>query len=345
LTFSARTGALLGFFLAAILATAQSASAHEATLHGLVLATLPAKAELVVRYDGFLGKPGGIATFRVLPAAAIRHVKIGESVSALADIDETPWTLESVSSTGSEQLTGAAPAPADVSSVLRNVHHVSVGEFAPGAEFVDQRGAPFALSALHGQMVVMAFVYSRCRDARACPLISAKFHTLQEKLRGRPVHLVEVTLDPAFDRPNVLARYGEAFGANPSRWTLATGDPEKVLDFAAQFDVTAFPDERIGLIHPERTVIVDQYGTIRELIDESSWSPGEIMATIDHDQHLASNPLERLNLWMSSAAVAVCGNSVAGFSGFTDLLTVIGISAFFGFLIWKLGRSIARGAT
>ena len=306
---------------------------------------MPAKAEVVVRYDPFPGHAAGTATFRLVPASAVRSLRSGESISATADVDETPWTLESVSRTGAQALTSATAAAPDYSGVLRNVHHVSIGEFVPATDFVDQRGRPFALRDLRGQMVVMAFVYSRCKDARACPLISAKFHTLQEKLRDQPVHLVEVTLDPAFDRPRVLARYGEAFGADPSRWTLATGDPDKVLDFAAQFDVTAFPDERIGLIHPERTVVIDQYGTIRELIDESSWSPGEISSTIYNDEHLASNPLERLNLWLSSAAVAVCGNSVAGFSGFTDLLTVIGISAFFGFLIWKLGRSIARGST
>ena len=315
-------------------------------MRGLILATLPAKGEIVVRHDALLGNPAGIATFRVLPASAVKRLKIGESISATADTDETPWTLETVASTGTQSVTGAqASGAVDTSSVLRNVHHVVVGEFAPAAAFTDQRGRPFELRALHGQMVVMAFVYTRCKDGRACPLISAKFHSLQEKLRGQPVHLVEVTLDPAYDRSPVLARYGTTFGADASRWTLATGDPNAVLDFAAQFDVTAFPDERVGLIHPERTVIIDQYGTIRELIDEGSWSPDEIVATLDHDQHLASNPFERLNLWLSSAAIAVCGNSVAGFSGFTDLLTVIGISLFFGFLLFKLGRTIARGTT
>ena len=314
-------------------------------MRGLVLGTVPAKGEVIVRHDAMLGNPAGIATFRVLPPSAVHTLHIGESIAATADTDETPWTLESITSTGSEQVTGAAPAQPDAGySVLRNVHHVAVGEFAPAADFLDQRGRPFSLGSLHGQMVVMAFIYTRCKDGRACPLISAKFHTLQQKLLGRPVHLVEVTLDPAFDRPRVLKAYGAAFGSDPARWTLATGDPNTVLDFAAQFDVTAFPDERIGLIHPERTVIIDQYGTIRELIDEASWSPDEVVATIDHDQHLASNPFERLNLWLSAAAVAVCGNSVAGFSGFTDLITVVGISLFFGFLLWKLGRTIARGA-
>ena len=71
----------------------------------------------------------------------------------------------------------------------------------------------------------------------------------------------------------------------------------------------------------------------------------EIVAAVQHDEHLGSNPIERLDLWLSSAAVSVCGNAVAGFSGFTDLLTVLGIAGFFGWLLWRVGRGIARGAT
>ena len=338
--------ALLGS-LVLFLAIRAVVSAHETSIRGLVLAVLPKSGEIVVRHDAILGRPAGISTFRVLPASQTAAVHIGSTVEGTADADATPWTMASIHAVGAAQaLTGASTTVAATTpDVLRNVHHVRIGEFVPPTAFVDQRGQPFALRALRGQMVVMAFIYSRCKDARECPLISAKFHTLQEKLRGRPVHLVEVTLDPAYDRGPVLARYATTFGADPARWTLATGEPETVLNFAAQFDVTAFPDERVGLIHPERVAIVDQYGTIRELIDEGSWSPDEIVATVDHDQHMASNPFERLNLWLSSAAVAVCGNSVAGFSGFTDLLTVAAIVAFFAFVFWRLARGIARGTT
>ena len=339
--------ALLGWFAIVLLTVATPASAHESSMRGLVLGVLPASGRVVVRHDALLGSPAGISTFRVMPASRAKTLRIGSTIEAIADGDATPWTLESVRVVGSAQaVTGiAAGAPAAASDVLRDVHHVAVGEFVPATDFADQRGQPFSVRSLHGEMVVMAFVYSRCRDARECPLISAKFHALQEKFRGSPVHLVEVTLDPAYDVPAVLARYGKAFGADASRWTFATGDPERVLDFAAQFGVTAFPDERVGLIHPERVAIIDQYGTIRELIDEGAWSPDEIVATVEHDRRLASNPFERLNLWLSSAAVAICGNSVASFSGFSDLLVVIGIVVFFGFVFWRLARKISAGAT
>lgn len=339
--------ALLGWLMLAMLLAPCRISAHEASLHGLLLAVLPSRGEVVVRYDSFAAHAAGSATFRVEPASALRGLAFGRSIVATADLDSKPWTLRDIQAIVASRATssGAAGSTSTFAGVLRNVHHVNVGEYAPDATFLDQRGQSFSLHDLRGKTVVLAFIYTRCRDARECPLVSSKFLRLQERFRGQSVHLLEVTLDPSYDTPPVLARYGRTFGARPARWSLATGDPDKVLDFAAGFDVTAFPDERVGLIHPERTALIDQYGTIRELIDENSWSPDELVAAVDHDRRLAANPLQRLDLWLSSAAVAVCGNSVAGFSGFTDLLTVIAIVAFFAFLFWRVGRAIARGAT
>jgi len=343
---SARASALLGCLLAFVLVSGP-AVAHEASFRGLVLALEPQRGEVIVRHDALLGHAAAVTTFRVAPASALRSLRVGETIDATASSDSEPWTLSGIHMLGSQALTGslASGGSTTVPSVVRNVHHVTVGESAPLSTLVDQRGRQFTLRDFRGSAVVMAFAYTRCRDPRECRLITARFHTLQAKFRSSPVHLVEVTLDPAYDRPAVLAQYGRAFGNDPQRWTLATGDPETVLDFAAQFDVTAFPDERVGLIHPERVVILDKFGDVREMIDEGAWSPNEIVAAVQHDQRLASNPLDRLNLWLSSAAVSVCGNAVAGFSGFTDLLTVVTIAAFFGFLLWRVGRGIARGTT
>jgi len=228
--------------------------------------------------------------------------------------------------------------------VLRSVQPVQVGEQIPQTAFIDQDGKPFTFGSLRGTPFVLAFVYTRCRDARECPLISAKFHLLQQQTKPGELRLVEVSIDPAFDRPTVLSKYARRFDADPSRWTFLTGDPQKVLDFALRFDVTAFADPHVGMIHNERTVVVDRDGTIRQLIDEVQWSPDEIVAQVRANQRLAANPIARLNLWLSSAAVAMCGNSVAGFSGFEDLLIVLAIFAVTGFLLYRLGRAFARSA-
>ena len=336
---SARLFALLGFF-ALSFGTVQ---AHEATLRGLVLGNVPPD-RIVLRHDTYLGKPAGITTFRVLPATEARTLHPGDSIEGLADADGSTPTLSRVKSLGTEAVTGMAVASA-APQVLRDVHHVTIGEYAPSPAFVDQTGRTFTLKDLAGGPVVMAFVYTRCQDARECPLVSAKFKQLQTRFAGTSTHLLLVTLDPAYDTPAVLGAYARSYGADPRRWRFATGDPDTVLNFAAQFDVTAFPDERVGLIHPERTVIIDGFGSVRELIDESSWSPDEIADATLNDQRIGSNPIARINLWLSERAVAVCGNAVAGFSGFTDLLTVLAIAALFAFLLFRVARGIARGVT
>ncbi len=66
------------------------------------------------------------------------------------------------------------------------------------------------------------------------------------------------------------------------------------------------------------------------------------MAQIDLLDNRASNPLARLDLALSRAAIAVCGDRVAGFSGLTDLLVVIVIFAAFGWGLYRIARTIAR---
>jgi len=192
---------------------------------------------------------------------------------------------------------------------------------------------------------VLAFIYTRCADARMCPLISGKFGQLQRTTGTRSLHLVEVTLDPAFDRPPVLARYAQAYGADPTRWSIVVGDAEPTLNFAAQFGITAFPDPESGIIHAENTVIVDRQGRITSMNHEADWLPNGVLADIDAHNGVASNPLQRLNLWLSSTAVAVCGNSVAGFSGLQDLAVVVLILSALAYLVYRVARKIFLEST
>jgi len=140
----------------------------------------------------------------------------------------------------------------------------------------------------------------------------------------------------------VLAAYGRKFGADPERWSILTGVPDAVFDFAMQFSVTAFPDDRAGLIHTDRTVVIDASGTIREMIDEAAWSPDELVAAARHEANLSSNPFLRFNLWLTEKAVAICGNGLAGYSGFLDLIVVIVIFGGCAWAMWRIARHLAR---
>jgi protein SCO1 len=302
-------------------------------LHGVVLAVMPKTGEVVVRHDPFGSMPGMTMPFRIVPRARVAQLQAGATIDADVNVNTEPWTLSNVVSTSGQR-------PTEDLSPFRRVKVLRVGDVVPDTPFIDQHGKPFQFSQLRGENVVLSFIYTRCQDARMCPLISAKFRQLQQQAGKRALHLVEVTLDPAYDRPDVLARYGTTFGADARRWSLVVGDAEPTLNFAAQFGITAFPDPEIGIIHAESTVLIDRQGRVRTMLNDTAWLPPEILAQVDAQDGIASNPLQRLNLWLSAQATALCGNSVAGFSGLADLAVVITIFAALIYLSYRIIRKI-----
>ncbi|HXF35505.1 MAG TPA: SCO family protein [Candidatus Acidoferrales bacterium] len=308
------------------------ALANDSKLHGVILAVQAKQGQVIVRHDAFHGMPAMTMPFKVVPASQTDSLSAGKTVDATVDTSTEPWTLKNIRVAGDTDLTNA--------TMFRRVDVLQLGDRVPTTTaFVDQAGKPFTFAQLAGQNVVMAFIYTRCQDPRMCPLISAKFNQLQKRIDYR-THLVEVTLDPSYDRPAVLKRYAAQFQADPSKWTFLTGDSNTVLDFAAKFGVTALPDPRVGIIHSEDTVIIGHDGRIADTVTTTSWQPNEVVAEIDAQDKLLSNPLARFDLMLSRTASAICGNAVGGFSGLRDLGLVLLIFAAFGYVLYRLARKI-----
>ncbi len=324
---------LCGSLVVSVLLAAMSSSSQAAQrIRGTVLAVASSTDTAVVAHDAFAGMPSMTMAFKIIPRSAITRLRTGDLIEATVSRQTEPWTLSNISI-----QTNHAAAPVNI---IRDVKPLQVGDSVPQTKFVDQTGHSFTFSNFLGHPVVLAFVYTRCRDPRMCPLISAKFNQLQERFRSTQTHLVEITLDPEYDRPPVLAAYGRTFGAQPGRWSLGTGNPEEVLNFAAAFGLNVFADQKLGLIHAERTAIVDPGGRLTTLIDDPGWSSGDIVAEVNAQSHQAANPLARVNLALSKAAVAVCGDRVAGFSGLLDLAVALLIFGSFGWVFFRLGRAI-----
>ncbi|HMD02241.1 MAG TPA: SCO family protein, partial [Candidatus Baltobacteraceae bacterium] len=213
--FAPRT--LCSLFLATTLWLG-AASAHSERVSGVVLSVLPDRREVVVRRDVFGAKPALTTLFRLSPKLDSTSLHAGDHIVAEIAQRNGALLLDDV------RVVASAPG-----SVLRAARLLQVGEHMPATRFVDQFGHGFDFAAFRGKSVVLAFIYTRCADPRECPLISSNFHTLQKRLANGSYHLVELTLDPTYDRPPVLARYGALFGADAKRWTLGTGDPGSVL--------------------------------------------------------------------------------------------------------------------
>jgi cytochrome oxidase Cu insertion factor (SCO1/SenC/PrrC family) len=156
-----------------------------------------------------------------------------------------------------------------------------LGDELPSTSFIDQSGRRFTFASLRGEYVFIAFIYTRCKDADECPLISSHMAQLQNRLDA-DTKLVEVTIDPAYDRPPVLAAYAKVYGFRSDRVSLLTGDPRTVLDFASALGVRTFTDPKNGFVHGENAVLVDPRGKVADIFEGSSWTTDEIVAVISH---------------------------------------------------------------
>ncbi len=213
---------------------------------------------VVVRHRAFGVMPAMTMAFRVPTGTSI---KSGDRIRAT-----------SLSDVRVEH--GAEPAP------LHAVTVVAEGQPVPDTLFLDQRARPFRLRSLRGSRYALSFMYTRCRDPRMCPLVSAQYAVVQRDATVGRANLVDVTLDPTFDRPAVLARYGRMFGADARRWHLLTGDPAQVLAFARLFGVQSYPDAS-GIVHTERTAIVNADGRIERFLDDAQWTAPELVSFLN----------------------------------------------------------------
>jgi cytochrome oxidase Cu insertion factor (SCO1/SenC/PrrC family) len=137
--------------------------------------------------------------------------------------------------------------------------NLGLGELAgryvamPPFQLTDQSGKPFTLGSITGQDTIIAAFHTNCHET--CPLYTALFLQLAKRV-APTTRLVEVTTDPATDRPPVLARYAENVGAT---WTFATGTADQVASFWKPFAV----ELATGDAHTSTLALVDRHGFLR----------------------------------------------------------------------------------
>lgn len=141
------------------------------------------------------------------------------------------------------------------------------GEAVPAVVLRDQRGHRVVLGEARGVATAIGFIYTRCPLPDECPLVSAKFAALQASTRPDELRLAEITLDPEHDTVATLARYGALFGADPARWSLATGDPASVRTLERRLGVEATLKPDGTIVHSDTLVLLDPRGRIADRIE------------------------------------------------------------------------------
>lgn len=144
-----------------------------------------------------------------------------------------------------------------------------------------QDGDPLTLADLHGKIVLIAFIYTGCKDV--CLTETAKMVQVQRGLGkdfGTEAYFVSVTMDPEADTGEALKQHARQFGARLDGWSFLTGTPAQVRRVARAYGVV-FRKVREGEVeHNTLASIIDRSGHLRVQYLGVDFDPREMLDDI-----------------------------------------------------------------
>lgn len=140
----------------------------------------------------------------------------------------------------------------------------------PDFRLTDQQGRSISRQTLAGRVWVADFIFTRC--AGQCPMMTTQMARLGRTLDGStPVTLVSISVDPAWDTPEVLARHAAQVGTAKIPWVFLTGEPEQIARLCRDGFKLAFGEAdgtaEEPITHSTRLVLVDRRGKVRGYYD------------------------------------------------------------------------------
>ena len=136
----------------------------------------------------------------------------------------------------------------------------------PNQRFVDQRGRPRSTHDLLGRIWIANFIYTRCEAV--CSANTARLARFSRRLGtlGGQLHYVSISVDPSYDRPDVLRSYGERFDAAAEDWSFFTAPDSAGYGNDRQFSSWGLPGDNenaASVAHSERWLLIDAQGRVR----------------------------------------------------------------------------------
>jgi protein SCO1 len=186
--------------------------------------------------------------------------------------DSTPGIVAAMTTSVQSEPRGASAATADTAGL-------------PDVRLRDSGGRRFRTSDLLGGPVALSFFSTRCPAPDACPRLARLLSETQEMigtptaLRGR-ARLLTVTLDPAYDTPARLARYGREREADPALWVLATGDSAALAGLRRAAHL-AVHGSGARLSHGQVLVVYRPDGRQFRRVQGLRWTPRELAQILE----------------------------------------------------------------
>ena len=159
------------------------------------------------------------------------------------------------------------------------------GDVLPDYEFTGEDGKPLHFSDFKGSAVAFTFFFTSCPLPEFCPRMNKNFAEARDILRKQPGapanwELLSISFDPDFDKPEMLAGYGNFYRSNDTnRWRFTVASTNTLAGLAPSVDLN-FWREAGSISHNLRTVVLDPNRKFFCQFDGNSWTPEELAAAL-----------------------------------------------------------------
>ena len=180
--------------------------------------------------------------------------------------------------------TALAPGWTSLTFTPPSASSYTLASFSPAkdGDVINQREEKTSLHDIYDNKVTLLnFMYTTCTDINGCPLATAVFHKIQQKLSKNPaignqVNLVSLSFDPKNDTPEIMKLYGAGTDKHLVDWQFLTTENadtlEPILDGYQQRIIKEYDNEGnyVGSIsHILRVFLIDKDKQVRNIYSVS----------------------------------------------------------------------------
>ncbi|MDG0996619.1 MAG: SCO family protein [Gammaproteobacteria bacterium] len=142
------------------------------------------------------------------------------------------------------------------------------------------------------KIVIMSFIYTQCSDLNGCPLVTAVFYKIKQRLLNNPeladkIRLISLSFDPIHDTPEVMKFYGQGSqDMGGLEWQFLTTESEAEL-----FPITESFGQYVNREYDEAGNPTNNFAHILRvfLIDQNTKKRSQYSAGFLHEQSLVSD--------------------------------------------------------
>lgn len=155
----------------------------------------------------------------------------------------------------------------------------------PNFTLVNQDQDSISNAHLNGKIYVADFFFTTCPSI--CPIMTNNMVKIQHAFDGvEDFALVSHTVNPDYDKEDILKEYAAKMHADTKNWHFLTGTKEAIYNTAFHgYFANAGEDELApgGFLHSEYFILVDKQGRVRSGYDKQGNVKGVYDGTNDRD--------------------------------------------------------------